>query len=378
VVAPRGVVSPAERGVVAPLERLATDPRRFSFDAGIRVLLHAAHTTDPGSVVRFRSVTGLAYPPADILGLTLKDEGTPPDMVVSVMGLTGPSGVLPRSYTENVNTTLRSRSDSLRDFLDMLSHRMLALFARAGTKYRPNRISEIGRLSGQGGGAHEDPLTAALLALTGYGTPHLADRMAAGREPLMHYAGLLTTQPRSAERLRALISDWLGRPVEVRQFVGAWLALPPEQRTRLSGRGIVGQFNRLGFAPIPAAADSVRDEATIGVRAWDVQAGVVLRIGPLDRESFTALLPDRPTLGRLVALVRAYLGFGTGFAINPVATAAAVPALQLRAAADPPPRLGWNTWLTVPAGSRSKDGAEAVFEADVIEARMAARPAMGG
>ena len=178
----------------------------------------------------------------------------------------------------------------------------------------------------------------------------------------MHYAGLLTTQPRSADRLRAMVSDWLRHPVEVRQFVGAWLPLPPDQRTRLAGRGAAGRFNRLGFAPATGVSsdapgknapgdnttspDTPRDDAAIGVRAWDVQAGVVLRIGPLDRESFTALLPDRPTLERLVGLVRAYLGFATGFAINPVVAAAAVPALQLRADADPPPRLGWNSWLT--------------------------------
>jgi type VI secretion system protein ImpH len=357
----------------SPLERLATDPRRFSFDAGIRVLLHAAHAADPGSVVRFRSVAGLAYPPADILGLTLQDEGVPPDLVVSVMGLTGPSGVLPRSYSEIVNTTLRSRSDSLRDFLDMLSHRMLALFASAGTKYRPNRIAEVSQLSDHAVDGGNDPLTGALLSLTGYGTPHLVDRMVAGREPLLHYAGLLTTQPRSAERLRALVSDWLGRPVEIRQFVGAWLPLPSDQRTRLAGPGIDGQFNRLGFAA-DQVGDAARDDATVGVRAWDVQAGIVLRIGPLDRQSFTSLLPDHPTLDRLVALVRAYLGFSTGFAINPVVAAGEVPALQLRADADPPPRLGWNTWMTAPVGSRLKDAGEAVFEAEVVEARRSVRP----
>jgi type VI secretion system protein ImpH len=358
-----------------PLERLATDPRRFGFDAGIRVLLHAAHTTDPGSVVRFRSVTGLAYPPADILGLSLKDEGIPPDLVVSVMGLTGPSGVLPRSYSEQVNTTVRSRSDSLRDFLDMLAHRMLALFASAGTKFRPNRISEISQLSGQTEGGRDDPLTSVLLSLTGYGTPHLVERMAAGREPLLHYAGFLTTQPRSAERLRALVSDWLGRPVEVREFVGAWLPLPVDQRTRLPGLGIGRQFSRLGSTLGDAAdGDASRDDAAIGVRAWDAQAGIVLRIGPLDREGFTELLPDRPLLGRLVALVRAYLGFTTGFAINPVVAAAAVPVLRLSADAEPPPRLGWNTWMTAPRGSRLKDAAEAMFEAEIVEATMSAPP----
>jgi type VI secretion system protein ImpH len=353
----------------SPLARLAAEPERFGFDAAVRILMLAARATDPGEVVRFRSMTGLAYPPADVLELIAKQEGHRPDLVVSVMGLTGPSGVLPRSLTETVNTTLRARSESLRDFLDMLSHRMVALFAQAGTKYRPNRISEMGRLTAAEG---DDPLTGVLLSLTGYGTAHLVDRLAAGRDPLMHYAGFLTTQPRSAERLRALVSDWLGRPVEVCEFAGAWLPLPADQRTRLGGRGIAGQFHRLGAA---AGEDdeSGGADATIGVRAWDQQAGIVLRIGPLDREDFRALLPDRPRLERLVALVRAYLGCATGFAINPIASAAAVPDLQLRADADPAPLLGWNTWMTAPGGSRSKDAAEAVFDAEVVEARMEAR-----
>lgn len=358
----------------SPLARLAAEPERFGFDAAVRILLLAARQTDPGEVVRFRSMTGLAYPPADVLELIAKQEGVRPDMIVSVMGLTGPSGVLPRSFTETVNTTLRARSGSLRDFLDMLSHRMLALFACAGTKYRPARISEISRLAAAD---DDNPLIGALLSLTGYGTAHLLDRVAAGREPLMHYAGFLTTQPRSAERLRALVSDWLGRPVEVREFVGAWLPLPADQRTRLGGPGIAGQFHRLGAAP-GEGDDTARADATIGVRAWDQQAGIVLRIGPLDREDFTALLPDRPRLESLVALVRAYLGYATGFAINPIAAPAAVPDLQLRADADPAPLLGWNTWMTAPAGSRLKDAGEAVFEAEVVEARVETRSRAAG
>ena len=356
----------------SPLARLAAEPERFGFDAAVRLLMLAAGKTDPGEVARFRSMTGLAYPPADVLELTAKQEGHRPDMVVSVMGLTGPSGVLPRSLTETLNTTLRARSGSLRDFLDMLSHRMVALFAQAGTKYRPNRISEIGLLAAGDGDHRDNPLTGVLLSLTGYGTAHLVDRLAAGRDPLMHYAGFLTTQPRSAERLRALVSDWLGRPVEVCEFAGAWLPLPADQRTRLGGRGIAGQFNRLGAVP-GGDDDGTRADATIGVRAWDQQAGIVLRIGPLDREDFRALLPDRPRLERLVALVRAYLGYATGLAINPIASAAAVPDLQLRADADPAPLLGWNTWMTAPGGSRSKDAAEAMFDAEVVEARMEAR-----
>ena len=78
----------------------------------------------------------------------------------------------------------------------------------------------------------------------------------------------------------------------------------------------------------------------------------------------------------MVSLVRAFLGFETGFAINPVLAADAVPPLQLRADADPPPRLGWNTWATPTAGSRRPaDAAEAIFEAEVVEARGDARRA---
>ena len=95
-------------------------------------------------------MAGLAYPAADVLGVAQTPKGVPPDVIVSVMGLTGPSGVLPRSYTETLNATLRTRSSALHDFLDMLSHRMVALFARAGTKYRPSRIAEMSAAGRQG------------------------------------------------------------------------------------------------------------------------------------------------------------------------------------------------------------------------------------
>ena len=81
--------------------------------------------------------------------------------------------------------------------------------------------------------------------------------------------------------------------------------------------------------------------------------------------AFDALLPDQEALARLVSLVRAFLGHETGFAVNPVLEAAEVPALRLDAGADPPPRLGWNTWL--PAAARRTHGTEAVFEAEVVE-----------
>ncbi|MBV9785738.1 MAG: type VI secretion system baseplate subunit TssG [Acidisphaera sp.] len=349
---------------LAPLSRLATDPRRFRFDAAIRVLLRAARRIDPAEAARFRTTPGLAFPASDITGVQPRD-GKPPEISVGLMGLTGAMGTLPRFYGEVLANTLRDRSHALHDFLDMLGHRMVALFARAGVKYRLHRSAETSRAADP---PRPDPVGEALLALTGYATPHLVARLAAGPEPLLHYAGLFASHPRSADRLAALVSDWLGREVEVRQFAGAWLALPPDQRTALGVGRRPGQWNRLG------------GDAAIGVRAWDVQARIILRIGPLDRGAFESLLPDRPGLVRLVSLVRAFLGFETGFAVNPVLAAAEVPPLRLDPSADPPPRLGWNTWVPSPDAPlpRPHDADDAVFEAEIVEAEEAAarrRPA---
>ncbi len=330
------------------LAELAAAPQRFRFDAAVRILSRAARTNAIADAMRFRTPPGLAYPPADVSRVR---DGTQPEVTTAVMGLVGPSGVLPRHYTEAVVSTLRGRSTALYDFLDMLSHRFVAFFAQASTKYRPARAAEAAALRQP---PDVDAITQVLLSLTGYGTANLTNRLESGSEPILHYAGLFAMRQRSAERLRAMVSDWLGRPVEVIEFAGAWLNLPIDQRTRIGARGA---FNRLG------------NDAAAGVRAWDPQARFVLKVGPFtDAREFETFLPNRAELRRLVALVRAYVGYELGFGVNPVLAGPAVPPLQLLSAIDPAPRLGWNTWLPSGSGGRG-DAADAVFEAEVIEAQ---------
>lgn len=333
------------------LAELVASPRRFRFDAAVRVLTRARRTEDPAEATRFRTPVGLVFPPADVPAVDAR--GPRPEVTVGMMGLTGPSGVLPRSYSDVVTQTRRGRSAALHDFLDMLGHRFVAFFAGAGMKYRPARAADASALRDP---PAVDPVTQVLLALTGYGTAGLAPRLLTGSEPILHYAGLFAMRPRSAERLGVLLSDYLGMRVEVIEFAGAWLPLPPDQRSRI---GALGQFCRLSA------------DAAVGVRAWDPQARVILRIGPLDRTGFERLLPGRPALHRLVALVRAYLGFELGFAINPVLAAHDIPPLRMDSSADPPPRLGWNTWVAAPGpvSVDRRDAADAMFEAEVIEAQ---------
>ncbi len=342
--------SPARRATRAssPLVRLLREPQRFRFDAAIRVLMRAATTGDPAQAARFRTPSGLAFPPADVLEVHAGAKR--PDVTIGLMGLTGPSGVLPRYYSEMVASTRRGRSSALHDFLDMLGDRFVAFFARAGIKYRPARTADTA--SAQVGQA-PDAITQVLLALTGYGTPNLTPRLASGTDPVLHYAGLFAMRPRSADRLAAILSDWLGMRVDVVEYAGAWLSLPPDQRTRIGASGV---FCRLGI------------DAAAGVRAWDPEARILLRIGPLSRDGFHRLMPDSVAMHRLVSLVRAYAGLELGFAVNPVLDRAEVPPLRLDSAAAPPPRLGWNVWLPRSAGPRRAEAADAVFDADMIEA----------
>jgi type VI secretion system protein ImpH len=333
------------------LQTLIEDPGRFGFDAAVAVLMQVAGRAEPGEAVRFRAASGLGFVPADVMAVEQDSDGA--RATVGLIGLTGPSGVLPRPYTDIVNTEQRRRSPALAEFLDLLAQRPIAQFAHAGIKYRPHRAAAAAALAdGSTAAAPAEGLRDILLALTGYGTPHLAPRLAVGADPLLFYAGLFASWPRSANRLAAIMSDWLGRAVEVEQFAGAWLPLAPDEMSVFPVGDRPGQFCRLGV------------DAAAGSRAWDVQARIILHIGPLDLTRFEAMLPDRDLLRRIAALARAFLGLETDFAINPILAAASVPALEVSATA--PPRLGWNSWLPT-AGTRQKDATEALFEAGLIE-----------
>ena len=325
----------------SPWARLLREPRRFGFDAAVRLLMHRARNADPAEAARFRSIARASFERAEVVSV-VERPGQLPEVGTALIGLLGLSGVMPRLYTELAGQ--RGRNLALHAFIDLLAQRMVGAFAAAGTKYRLHRARETAALATP---PAPDMASAALLALTGHGTPGVAERLRIEPDALLHYAGLLAMRPRSADRLAAMVSDWLGRPVVVDEFAGGWLTLPPDQRSAL-GRGLAaGNWSRLGV------------DAAIGVRSWDVQSRIILRIGPLDRAAFERLLPDRPGHAHLVSLVRAFLGLETAFAINLVlAKEANFPALVAVGSGS---RLGWNCWM---AGSQqpAQDLRDALFD----------------
>src|SRR6202040_296448 len=81
----------------------------------------------------------LNFPPSQIYEVQ-KQPDAPPLMTVTFMGLTGPSGILPRHYTEMlIRLDRESRTAEryiLRNWLDLFNHRLVSLFYRAWEKYR--------------------------------------------------------------------------------------------------------------------------------------------------------------------------------------------------------------------------------------------------
>lgn len=335
----------------SPLERLAVKPHLFRFDAAVRLLRLAAPGRARDDAISFAAPPSLAQPAAEVLEAQPAQQGQRAKLVTTLIGLTGPSAEMPRWYTELLAQSYRQKSRAVLDFFDLLAQRLVTAFAQAGAKYRLPRSAEQAAQAGV-----EEPIGAGILAFTGYGTQHLESRLAVGADALRHYAGFFSAHPRSSSRLATMVSDYLSRPVEIREFAGAWLPIAPDQQSRLPRGRVAGAFCALGV------------DAAIGTRAWDQQARFIVRVGPLSRAEFEALLPDKPRLPALVSLIRAYVGWEADFAINLVLDAREIPTLSLGGGTGAV-RLGWTSWM--PSSTAGLTGRayvdETLFSADIVE-----------
>ncbi len=341
-------------------KRLFAEPFAFDFFQAVRLLgrmpdaLARTEPSGPGpEVARFRAHLTLNFPASTVHDLLPPPEpGKLPEMTVTFLGLFGPSGVLPRHYTDQL---LRLERDvkgpekrALRDWLDLFNHRFTYLFQRAWEKYRFFLAHERGEPDRD----EPDGFTRAVLSYVGLGTPWLRNRLrvtAPGpvEDPvrelarvedlgLLRFAGLLAQRHRNAWGLRALLAGYFNLPVEVKQFQGQWLPLEEASQTRLGdedSNGLLGE------------------NVMAGDRVWDVQSRVRVRLGPMRYAQFleylpdTAPVPERKAFFLLCHVARLYLGPVFDFDVHLVLRAEDVPECQLNDDGAAGPRLGWNSWL---------------------------------
>ncbi len=361
-------------------ERLWEEPFAFDFFQAVRLLERlyperkAVGRTGPprAEVVRFNAHLSLTFPPSSLYELHRPTEALPlPVMIVAFMGLYGPSGVLPRHYTELLlRLNWESKGDekhALRHWLDLFNHRIISLFYRAWEKYRFYIPYERGEYAL----SEPDAFTRSLFCLVGMGTPGLRNRLRVStweevdglvqEKPLariddlvlLYYGGLLSQRPRTAVGLEAILRDYFQLPVEVRQFQGHWLVLDETNQSRLGESG-----GALGV------------NIVAGERVWDVQSKIRIRLGPLRYHQFAEFLPDRsPTPQRkaffmLMHWVRLYVGSELDFDVQLILQARDIPACQLAETPDGGPHLGWNTWMC--SQTPVRDSEDAVFEGEEI------------
>jgi type VI secretion system protein ImpH len=325
---------------------IRAEPTAFSFFQAVRLLSRlrpdrapVGGWADPASeVARFSASTSLGFPAGEIQSLAMSNDATndaapPPRMTVNFLGLTGPQGVLPRTYTEHAATLARARDTAFRDFLDIFNHRVLSLFYRAWKAHRSSVLQEEGA---------EDRVHDHLLDLAGIGTSGMQNRLPVPNAALAFYAGLLALRARPADGLARLVGDYFDVPADVEQFVGEWRHVNEAGQCTMGAEDDAG---RLGFG-------------VLGDAAWDPQARVRLRLGPLTRAQYEAFLPGGEAYEGLCALARLYTDEAVGVDAQLVLARKEVPRCVIRPPTHEgpaPPRLGRGTWLAARPLERDPD-----------------------
>ncbi len=323
-------------------EAARTAPHRFGFNALLR-LLEARDPTRPRlgrgarpaqDAIRLGQEPGVTHAPTSLAGVEPGTEGRPDRLIVHMFGLFGTDGPLPLHITEMARERQRNQNDpTLRRFIDLFHHRTLSLFHRAWADVRPTVSFDR---------PDEDRFGHYLGALIGLSSGGLRNRDAMPDLTKLHFAGLLAGQTRHASGLAAILTAFFQMPVRVESFIGAWLTLPPEDRTRL------------GAGPRTAALGG---SALLGGRIWSRQHKFRLVFGPLTLVEYERLLPGGLSFHRLVPLVRNWAGDTLAWDVNLVLARNEVPAIRLGRQG----RLGWTTWLM--PRRRPDDAADLFLEA---------------
>jgi type VI secretion system protein ImpH len=319
------------------LDRLFDEPWAFEFFQAVHLLerlqpdrQRVGGFGDPRrEAVRFTAATSVAFPASEIQGIDIRDGQ--PRMAVNFLGLTGPQGILPLTYSLYVAERARVGDNAMKDFLGIFDHRILSLFFRAWEKTHAGVAH---------GDATRDWLARHLADLVGLSGDALRGRMPFGDDVLLFYTGLLGLPTRPAAGLEQLLTDYFGVTVAIEQFVGAWYPLERTTQSELGDESSASSQLGLG--------------AVAGDEIWDRQSRARIRVGPLTRRQYDDFLPGGSAYEPLRALARLYTNDMVDFEIQLVLARDEVPPCKL--GGDEPLPLSWCTWLnTQPLGRNPDD-----------------------
>lgn len=332
------MASPLRPATVAVMQTLTEMPYRFGFFSAVRWLENrCADLPRVGEsrrpcedVVRFHQHVSLGFSASALHGYREKAEAeeTTRDLWVNFLGLLGPGGPMPLSVTEYVYNRLQNHNDTtLAAFLDIFNHRMISLFYRAWSRSQQT-VSHDRR--------DDDWYADYVGSFLGLGDRAFHSRDVLPDELKLFYSGHLSCRTRNAEGLQAILEDFFERPVAIEGFIGQWIHLTPQDRSRLGG----------------AAANSCLGVTTIlGSRLWECQHQFRIRIGPMSYAQYETLLPGGDGLRQLAAWARFYVGDELGWEVQLVLDKREIPAVSLGHRG----RLGWSCWLNARRPQKDAD-----------------------
>jgi type VI secretion system protein ImpH len=257
--------------------RVQEDARKFSFFR-LAYMLERMFPSAPGigmegpaseERIRMRSDTSLVFASSDVseLSLTQYSDGVKRARITAAfMGLVGSVSPLPAYFAEQIALSeYQGGPQPIREFLDVLHHRLLSLVYRTWTKYR---LPVMYRKRGG------DPFTRRMFCAVGldgfreHDTP--LDRFF-----FLRYAPILTSKSRSARGLEVVLQDLFGRMgVKIEQFVGHWTLIEKPHRNKL---GVMN--HQLG------------ESLTIGRYVFDGTGRFTIILGPVGYDEYLSFLP---------------------------------------------------------------------------------------
>jgi len=336
-----------ETDTVTFLNALAREPHRYDFYQVMR-RLECAHPDRPrwgmalrpgDEPVRLGQDPELTFAPAPLASFTPAGSDRRARLAIRLFGLMGPNGPLPLHLTEYARERLLHSGDrTFARFLDMLSHRFVALFYRAWAQSQPTVAADR---------PGDDRFRAFVGAFIGLAPPAFRDRDTVPDAAKLAAAGMLAPQVRNADGLRSLLAEYFRVPVRLREFIGQWLDLARSDQTALAAT-----HARLGQG------------AVLGRRFHDRQCRFRIDLGPLSRSVYESFLPTGDLLRPLIDWVRNYVGFEYAWDLRLALTADEVPVMTLGEAG----RLGWTSWLGLRPLTRPAD--ELVLDAEAALTRV--------
>lgn len=268
--------------------------------------------------VRFGQNPYLSFASSTLSALEFNGPNGVPRLSQRFFGLFGPNGPLPTHLTEYARHRLYRQHDaSFSRFADMFHHRAISLFYRAWAQAQPTvQYDRPG----------QDRFSVYIAALAGLGMPSLKDVDAMPHVSKLHFCGHLSSLPRHAAGLAAILNSYFKVPVRIIEFIAHWLTIPRRDRLHLGRERASG---RLGMNTV------------LGERVWQRQDKFQICFGPLGLDDYESFLPTGKSFKALVAAVRNYLGLELIWETRLLLKGTEKPVTCLGKQGA----LGWTTWL---------------------------------